>query len=107
MRTKNAFDALRRDTLGIKAPRPKKPLEKSDFVAEEAQESDDDEMLGIGRKVDDGEEEDGEDMDRTLETLVDDQEMNEETIAADRVFEKFQFVFSSRSAYVRGLTVAA
>ncbi|KAJ7283474.1 hypothetical protein C8J57DRAFT_1292655 [Mycena rebaudengoi] len=66
MRTKNAFDALRRDTLGIKAPRPKKPLEKSDFVAEEAQESDDDEMLGIGRKVDDGDEEDGEDMDRTL-----------------------------------------
>jgi mediator of replication checkpoint protein 1 len=62
-------------------------------VAEEAQESDDDEMLGFGHGRDDGEEEDGEDMDRTLETLVDDKEMDERTVAANRVFEKYQFVF--------------
>ncbi|KAJ7755615.1 hypothetical protein DFH07DRAFT_940774 [Mycena maculata] len=88
-RNKNAFDLLRREVLG---PRAKKPLlDKSEFVAEEAQESDDDEMLGFGRvRGDDGEEEDGEDMDRTLETLVDDQEMSQETMAAERVLEKFQ-----------------
>ncbi|KAJ6627507.1 hypothetical protein B0H10DRAFT_1994915, partial [Mycena sp. CBHHK59/15] len=67
-----------------------KALDKSEFVVDEAQESDDDEMLGFGHKKDDGEEEDGEDMDRTLETLVDDQEMDEETVAAERVLEKFQ-----------------
>ncbi|KAJ6510156.1 hypothetical protein C8R47DRAFT_1096888 [Mycena vitilis] len=88
LRAKNAFDLLRRDTLRM-APRPKKPLDKSEFVAEEAQESDDDEMLGFGKR-DDGEEEDGEDMDRTLETLVDDKEMDEDMVAADRVLEKFQ-----------------
>jgi mediator of replication checkpoint protein 1 len=70
-------------------------LKKSEFVAEEAQESDDDEMVAFGgkQKDDDGEE-DGEDLDRTLETLVDDQEMGEDVVAADRVLEKFQFVFS-------------
>ncbi|KAJ7507438.1 hypothetical protein B0H11DRAFT_2271120 [Mycena galericulata] len=88
-RSRNAFDVLRREPL---APRPKKPLlDKSEFVAEEAQESDDDEMLGFGHKGgDEADEEDGEDLDRTLATLVDDQEMDEETIAAQRVFEKFQ-----------------
>ncbi|KAJ7499242.1 hypothetical protein FB451DRAFT_31624 [Mycena latifolia] len=90
MRTKNAFDMLRREAVGLHAPRPKKPLDKSEFVAEEAQESDDDEMIGFGAKGDDGEEEEGEDMDKTLETLVDDQEMDNETIAAARVLEKFQ-----------------
>ncbi|KAJ6539028.1 hypothetical protein B0H19DRAFT_1269396 [Mycena capillaripes] len=89
-RPKNAFDLLRREPLGMRAPRPKKPLEKSEFVVDEAQESDDDEMLGFGHKRDDGEEEDGEDLDRTLETLVDDKEMDEDTVAADRVLEKFQ-----------------
>ncbi|KAJ6567187.1 hypothetical protein DFH09DRAFT_1471055 [Mycena vulgaris] len=90
IRAKNAFDRLRHETLESRLPRPKKPLDKSEFVAEEAQESDDDEMLGFGHKRDDGEEEDGEDMDKTLETLVDDQEMDEETVAAERVLEKFQ-----------------
>ncbi|KAJ7873298.1 hypothetical protein B0H14DRAFT_2720115 [Mycena olivaceomarginata] len=83
---KNAFDVLRQQ-----APRPKQVLKKSEFVAEEAQESDDDEMVAFGgkQKDDDGEE-DGEDLDRTLETLVDDQEMGEDVVAADRVLEKFQ-----------------
>ncbi|KAF7355030.1 MRC1 domain-containing protein [Mycena sanguinolenta] len=53
-------------------------------------ESDDDEMMAYNRTPDDGEEEDGEDLDRTLETLVDDKEMDEDTVAADRVLEKFQ-----------------
>ncbi|KAJ7047686.1 hypothetical protein C8F04DRAFT_1286346 [Mycena alexandri] len=92
-RAKNAFDLLRRDTLSMRAPRPKKPLlDKSEFVAEEAQESDDDEMMVFGenKRVAGDEEEDGEDLDRTLVTLVDDKDMDEETVAADRVLEKFQ-----------------
>ncbi|KAF8211462.1 hypothetical protein K438DRAFT_1807341 [Mycena galopus ATCC 62051] len=85
---KNAFDILQKREV----PRPpKRPLEKSEFVAEEAQESDDDEMMAFGgRTRDDGEEEDGEDLDRTLETLVDDKEMDEATVGAARVLEKFQ-----------------
>ncbi|KAJ7688416.1 MRC1-like domain-containing protein [Mycena rosella] len=90
MRTKNALDLLRRETLGIHAPRPRKPLDKSEYVAEEAQESDDDEMGGFMHKGDDGEEEGGEDLDRTLTTLVDDTEMSEEKVAEARVREKFQ-----------------
>ncbi|KAF7353066.1 MRC1 domain-containing protein [Mycena venus] len=89
IRTKNALDLLRRESL--RESRPKRKLEKSEFVAEEAQESDDDEMMAFGgRTQDDGEEEEGEDMDKTLETLVDDKEMDEATVAADRVLEKFQ-----------------
>ncbi|KAJ7087167.1 hypothetical protein B0H15DRAFT_842873 [Mycena belliarum] len=87
-RTKSALDLLRREA--IHAPRPKRPLEKSEYVAEEAQESDEDEMIAFGGNGEDGEEEDGEDLDRTLETLVDDQEMDQKTIAADLVLEKFQ-----------------
>lgn len=69
----------------------KRRLEKSEFVEAEAQESDDDEMFGLGgRKKDDGEEEDGEDLDMTLETLVDDQEMDEATVNAQLVQEKYQ-----------------
>ncbi|KAK7061442.1 MRC1 domain-containing protein [Favolaschia claudopus] len=86
MRPKNAFELLGRK----KAPKPKRPLEKSEYVAEEAQESDDDEMMAFGRPQDDGEDEEGDDMDRTLETLVDDKEMDEETVAAARVIEKFK-----------------
>ncbi|KAJ7179436.1 hypothetical protein C8R46DRAFT_1073767 [Mycena filopes] len=93
--TKNAFDMLRRESLSMRAPRPKKPLlDKSEFVAEEAQESDDDEMVAFGGKKrvggDDEEDGDGEDLDRTLTSLVDDKDMDEETVAADRVLEKFQ-----------------
>jgi mediator of replication checkpoint protein 1 len=66
-------------------------LEKSEFIEAEAQESDDDEMFGFGGgKKDDGEEEDGEDLDKTLETLVDDQEMDEQTVNAQLVQEKYQ-----------------
>lgn len=74
-----------------KNEKAKQRLEKHEFVEAEAQESDDDEMFGFGgRRKDDGEEEDGEDLDKTLETLVDDQEMDEETVNAQLVQEKYQ-----------------
>ena len=74
-----------------KSGKVKQRLEKSEFVEAEAQESDDDEMFGFrSRRKDNEEEEDGEDLDKTLETLVDDQEMDEETVNALLVQEKYQ-----------------
>ncbi|KAF9076526.1 hypothetical protein BDP27DRAFT_802312 [Rhodocollybia butyracea] len=72
-----------------KLPKPRRRLEKSAFVEAEAQESDEDEMFGF-RKPDEGDEEDGEDQDRTLETLVDDKELDQVEIAEERVMEKYK-----------------
>lgn len=86
----NAFELLARGAKEQVA-KPKKRLEKSEFVEAEAQESDDDELLGFGfgkKKDDEGDEEDGEDLDKTLEGLVDDAEMDEKTKAIDLVLEK-------------------
>ncbi|KAJ7228971.1 MRC1-like domain-containing protein [Mycena pura] len=90
LRPQNAFAVVRSEPLKDRSSRPKHPLKKSEFIEVEAQESDDDEMVGFGHKQDDADEEDGEDQDQTLQTLVDDQEMDETTAAADRVIEKFQ-----------------
>ncbi|KAH9947256.1 MRC1-like domain-containing protein [Amylocystis lapponica] len=71
--------------------KPVKKLEKSVFIEGEAEESDDDAMVGFGGpKRDDGEEENGEDQDRTLAELVDDAVMDEDTLAAGAVLEKVQ-----------------
>lgn len=87
---KNAFEVLTK-AAKVKSDRPKQKLQKSEFVENEAQESDDDEMLGFGTgRKDDEDEEDGEDLDKTLETLVDDRDMDEETVAAQLVMEKFK-----------------
>jgi len=76
--------------------RRNKTLEHSEFVEAEAVESDDDEMRGFsgfGKKTNDGDEEsNGEDLDKTLEELVDDKEMNEQEVAKDKILEKHQFV---------------
>lgn len=70
---------------------PRQKLQKSEFVENEAQESDDDDILGFGPQRKDAEdEEDGEDLDKALETLVDDRPMDEEAVAADLVLEKYQ-----------------
>ena len=87
-RLRNAFDLL-----GKKLQRPKedgKKLEKSEYVHAEAEESDDDDQFGFGghRNKDDNEEEDGDDLDKTLEGLVDDAEMDDTTMAEDLVMEK-------------------
>ena len=69
--------------------RPK--LQLSELVENEAQESDEDEMLGFGlRNKKDDDEEDGEDLDKTLEALVDDRAMGEDEVGADLVLEKYQ-----------------
>ncbi|KAI9063152.1 hypothetical protein FKP32DRAFT_1758266 [Trametes sanguinea] len=83
---KNAFDLLGRRVTPTK---PKK-LVRSAFIEGEAEESDDDAAFGFGArpKGDDDDEEDGEDQDRHLEELVDDKEIDEKTLAEERVLEK-------------------
>ncbi|KIK91696.1 hypothetical protein PAXRUDRAFT_830609 [Paxillus rubicundulus Ve08.2h10] len=84
----NAFDIL---------GKPLKPtsktyngkLQSSEFVAAEAQESDEDDMFGFGvAKEDDEEDEDDDDQDKVVEGLVDDAFMDAETEAVDLVQEK-------------------
>lgn len=68
-------------------------LDIADYVENEAAESDDDDnAFGFIRKKTDGDEEDGEDLDQTLTELMDDKEMDEAAIAADRVLAKYQYV---------------
>ncbi|KAF8076056.1 MRC1-like domain-containing protein [Lyophyllum atratum] len=87
-RLTNAFDVMKRPA---KARTDKPKLGRSEFIEQEAQESDDDEMFGFGPGMKNREnEEDGEDLDKTLETLVDDKEMDEETVAAQLVMEKYK-----------------
>jgi mediator of replication checkpoint protein 1 len=91
----NAFDILTHQArLQAKESKTRAKLGPSEFVEAEAQESDDDEMRGFGisTKKDDEEEEDGEDLDKTLEVLVDDAEMDEETQAKEKVLEKVKSV---------------
>ena len=67
-------------------------LSKSEFIAGEAEESDEDADFGFGPKgtKDDDEEEDDDGQDKFLEELVDDKEMDLETLAEDKVREKDQ-----------------
>ncbi|KAK0231116.1 hypothetical protein IW262DRAFT_1454024 [Armillaria fumosa] len=75
-----------------KTSKPKVLLKKSEFVEAEAQESDDDEMRGFGLfkgpTVDDDEE--GQDLDQELPSLVDHTALDEATIAEEKVREKYQ-----------------
>ncbi|KAG5349503.1 hypothetical protein C0989_003379 [Termitomyces sp. Mn162] len=89
-RSANAFDVLKRGSKA-QAQKHRMLLDKSEFVEQEAQESDEDEIFGFGpRQKDNDDEEDGEYLDQTLEILVDDSEMDEKTVAANLVLEKFQ-----------------
>ncbi|KAJ3998628.1 hypothetical protein F5050DRAFT_1743684 [Lentinula boryana] len=63
-------------------------LGKSVFVEGEAQESDEDEMFGFKKVEED--EEDGDHLDRNLETLVDDKAMDQSQMAEDKIMEKYQ-----------------
>jgi mediator of replication checkpoint protein 1 len=93
----NAFEIITYNAK-VQATKKKKP-EKSEFIEGEAEESDDDEMHGFGgfgKAKGDGEEEgDGEDLDKMLEELVDDKEMNEKEVARQAVLEKHQYVLSA------------
>lgn len=68
-----------------------KKLMRSEYIEGEAQESDDDDMLGFGgRKQDDDEDSEDEDDDGQVDGLVDDAAMDDAVLAADKVQEKYQ-----------------
>ncbi|KAI0677470.1 hypothetical protein C8Q78DRAFT_1002861 [Trametes maxima] len=85
-RPKNAFELLGRRAASPKA----KKVIRSEFIEGEAEESDEEAAFGYGAKLkkQDDDDEDGEDQDRDLEGLVDDAQMDAETLAEDRVAEK-------------------
>ncbi|KAF7978296.1 hypothetical protein HWV62_887 [Athelia sp. TMB] len=88
-RSRNVFEAMLK-AQARKEKSEKKKLEKSEFVAGEAEESDDDDQFGFGARIkkDDGEEDDDDDQDKVVEGLVDDADMDEETINEQLVLEK-------------------
>ncbi|KAH6915194.1 hypothetical protein BKA70DRAFT_1557505 [Coprinopsis sp. MPI-PUGE-AT-0042] len=87
---RNVFDDLKQGAQA-EAERKRRRLEKSEFVEQEAHESDDEGgFWGRGKKADDDEDMGDEDLDKTLEGLVDDQVMDDDTLAEQRVLEKFK-----------------
>ncbi|TFK29241.1 hypothetical protein FA15DRAFT_752712 [Coprinopsis marcescibilis] len=86
---RNAFDMLN-DGARKEADRKRQRLDKSEFVEGEAEESDDEAGFWGPKKKEEDEEMEDEDLDKTLEGLVDDQEMDDDTLAAGHVFEKFK-----------------
>lgn len=94
-KAKNAFVMMRQASMH---PRKLPALlggktKRSEFIEGEAEESDDDEMRGFGlRKRVEDEDEDDEAQDQTLQALVDDQAMDENTLAEDAVLEKHRSV---------------
>jgi mediator of replication checkpoint protein 1 len=79
-----------------KKQKSKQPSEKSEFVEDEANESDDDEVrgfgLGLGSQREEELEEEGADLDRHDERLVNDEYIDNETLAEHKVMEKVRFV---------------
>lgn len=98
----NAFNLLARGAAKAQKRDEKKQkrpnVDLSEFFENEAAESDEENnRFGmVIRKADD--EENEEDLDQTLDVLMDDKEMDEETVAAERVLEKYKFVLL---AYIR------
>lgn len=88
---RNVFDVMQRaaNLQHRDAAKTERRLQKSEFIEGEAEESDDDAMMGFGprNKVDEDEEDD-ESQDQTLTELVDDAAMDAETLAEHAVIEK-------------------
>lgn len=88
---RNAFDVLRDAAAKGKGKEraPRQRLDKSEFVEAEAQESDEEAMIGFGgTKGDDDDEGGEEDLDAVVEGLVDDTAMDAKAQAANLVLEK-------------------
>ena len=91
----NAFEVLARGraTTVKKDHRERKQFDLSEFLADEAAESDDDDKFGFVKAIfEDDDEDEDEDMDKCLDVLMDDRDMDEDTVAADLVLEKFKYV---------------
>jgi hypothetical protein len=70
----------------------KRPKEKSEFVHDEAVESDEDEMMGFAGQTRDDDEETGEDLDAILPSLVNDEHMSDDQVAENMIKEKHLYV---------------
>ncbi|KAF6762814.1 hypothetical protein DFP72DRAFT_877014 [Ephemerocybe angulata] len=86
---RNAFDVLQ-DGAEKAERRKNRKIDARAYAIGEAEESDDEGGFWGVKKKDEEDEEDGEDLDRTLEALVDDHEMDDETLAENLVREKFK-----------------
>ncbi|TBU59144.1 hypothetical protein BD310DRAFT_849988 [Dichomitus squalens] len=87
---RNVYDVLGKRSSPKGKGKGKIPV-RSEFIEGEAEESDDERTFGFGgtvKKPDDEEEDDGEDQDQPLPDLVDDKEMDRDTLAEDAVREK-------------------
>ncbi|KAF8803773.1 hypothetical protein BYT27DRAFT_7302755 [Phlegmacium glaucopus] len=105
----NAFELLAagRETTAKKDHRERKRLDLSEFLADEAAESDDDDKFGFTKVTSKDDEEDGEDMDKTLDVLMDDRDMDEDVVAADLVHEKFKEQEDEQDKEIEKLHLAA
>lgn len=90
-KVRNAFDELKKGAISKKTDKPadSSKLSKSIYVEAEADESDDD--FGFSKKKGD-DKEDSEDENAPVEGLVDDANMDDDTLAADLVLEKVKCV---------------
>ena len=86
---KNAFDIL-----GKGPSKPKGKLRRSEFVAGEAEESDEEAAFGYAplRKKDESDEDDDDELDQADLDLVDDNKMDADTLNEDAVLEKVRYV---------------
>jgi mediator of replication checkpoint protein 1 len=82
-----------------------KTKKRSEFVEDQAVESDEEDMLGFGgarRKPDEDEEEDEEhDVDGVVKSLVDDAHMDESALAKPKILEKHLWANPSSSLLMR------
>ena len=88
----DAHELLRRGQRALKTKEEmkRKREELGNLFQEEAAESDDDDMFGfVPQKMAD-DDEDGENLDQNLPGLVDDQKMDPDIEAADRVLDKYK-----------------
>ena len=76
-------------TTKQKRAKDPKPKVRSEFVEGEAEESDDDAMMGFGGPSKDEEDEEGDD-NTPVEGLMDDTEMTNEQRREDLIVEKYQ-----------------
>jgi mediator of replication checkpoint protein 1 len=80
-----------RGNPAVAAKKAKLKPQKSEFVVEEADESDEETGFGFGQKEKD--DEDGEHLDAELTALMDHQEMDDKTLNEVKVAEKARYVF--------------
>lgn len=97
----NAFDVLANGAQKLKQRRQDELKNRPDlaaFLEDEAAESDDEDAFGFAKPKTTDDDENEEDLDATLHELMDDKEMDQDTIASELVHAKFMFVLFISSA---------